>query len=171
MMLLLQLLIRLSIVLNLCLLLYLSLSAGWNITASTSAPSLPYGRDILNQYFGKPLHQPLHQSFSFYYSEKSPPTHESLSDIKSPSPLQSQNSPSQSPPPAQLLLASKPLSISDSVECFNKPVNFSQSMRGNYWVLYNYIRAGKQFDCNQTITYTTHGDFTFLDNLEPLLDR
>lgn len=149
-----KLLIRLSIVLNLCLLLYLSLSAGWNITASTSAPSLPYGRDILNQYF-----------------EKSPPTHESLSDLKSPSPLQSQNSPSQSPPPAQLLIASKPLSISDSVECFNKPVNFSQSMRGNYWVLYNYIRAGKQFDCNQTITYTTHGDFTFLDNLEPLLDR
>ena len=53
MMILLQLLIRLSIVLNLFLLLYLSLSAGWNITSDTSAPSLPYSRDILNQYFGK----------------------------------------------------------------------------------------------------------------------
>ena len=29
----------------------------------------------------------------------------------------------------------------------------------------------KEFRCNETITYTTHGDFTFLDNLEPLLDR
>jgi hypothetical protein len=25
--------------------------------------------------------------------------------------------------------------------------------------------------CNESITYTTHGDFTFLDNLEPLLER
>eukprot|EP00092_Neocalanus_flemingeri_P033251 GFUD01036158.1.p1 GENE.GFUD01036158.1~~GFUD01036158.1.p1 ORF type:complete len:478 (-),score=118.43 GFUD01036158.1:172-1605(-) len=151
-----KLLIRLSILLNLCLLLYLSLSAGWNMTASSSAPSLPYSRDILNQYF-----------------EKSPPTQESLSDLKPPAhPLQSQIPPIQSPSsPTQLLLASKTFSISDSVECFNKPTNFSQGMRGKYWVLYNYIRAGKHFHCNQTITYTTHGDFTFLDNLEPLLDR
>ena len=53
MVMLLQLLIRLSIVLNLFLLLYLSLSAGWSLTADTSDPSLPYGRDILNQYFGR----------------------------------------------------------------------------------------------------------------------
>jgi len=44
-------------------------------------------------------------------------------------------------------------------------------MRGKYWVLYNYIRAANHFNCNETITYTTHGDFTFLDNLEPLLER
>ena len=44
-------------------------------------------------------------------------------------------------------------------------------MRGKYWVLYNYIRAAKHYNCNETITYTTHGDFTFLDNLEPLLER
>ena len=56
----LQLLIRLSIVLNLFLLLYLSLSAGWNLSSDSSAPSLPYGRDILNQYFGETVqHQPL----------------------------------------------------------------------------------------------------------------
>ena len=44
-------------------------------------------------------------------------------------------------------------------------------MRNKYWVLYNYIQAEKQFNCNESITYTTHGDFTFLDNLEPLLER
>jgi len=43
--------------------------------------------------------------------------------------------------------------------------------RGPYWVLYNYIKASKQFRCDQSITYTTHADFTFLDNLEPLLER
>ena len=44
-------------------------------------------------------------------------------------------------------------------------------MRTKYWVLYNYIRAARQFNCDETITYTTHGQFTFLDNLEPLLER
>ena len=44
-------------------------------------------------------------------------------------------------------------------------------MRTKYWVLYNYIRATRQFNCDETITYTTHGQFTFLDNLEPLLER
>ena len=44
-------------------------------------------------------------------------------------------------------------------------------MRNNYWVLYNYVRAEKHFNCNESITYTTHGDFTFMDNLEPLLER
>ena len=44
-------------------------------------------------------------------------------------------------------------------------------MRNKYWVLYNYVRAEKLFNCNETITYTTHGDFSFLDNLEPLLAR
>ena len=46
-----------------------------------------------------------------------------------------------------------------------------QGMRSEFWVLYNYIRAAREFNCNETITYTTHGDFTFLDNLEPLLER
>jgi beta-1,4-glucuronyltransferase 1 len=44
-------------------------------------------------------------------------------------------------------------------------------LRGNFWVLYNYIRADKRFHCNESITYTTHCDPTFLDNLEPLLER
>ena len=46
-----------------------------------------------------------------------------------------------------------------------------QGMRNKYWVLYNYVRAEKVFNCNESMTYTTHGDFSFLDNLEPLLER
>lgn len=43
--------------------------------------------------------------------------------------------------------------------------------RGSYWVLYNYFIATKSFRCDQSITYTTHADWTFLDNLVPLLER
>ena len=38
-------------------------------------------------------------------------------------------------------------------------------------MLYNYVRAARQFNCDESITYTTHGEFRFLDNLEPLLER
>lgn len=43
--------------------------------------------------------------------------------------------------------------------------------RGNYWVLYNYFQATKTFRCDKSVTYTTHAEWTFLDNLVPLLDR
>ena len=29
----------------------------------------------------------------------------------------------------------------------------------------------QNFQCNESVTYTTHGGFEFLDNLEPLLQR
>lgn len=43
--------------------------------------------------------------------------------------------------------------------------------RGDYWVLYNYIRAEAKVGCADSVTYTTHADYTFLDNLEPLVER
>lgn len=43
--------------------------------------------------------------------------------------------------------------------------------RGPYWVLHNYIPGQRAFACDESITYTTHGDFSFLDNLEPLCER
>ena len=46
-----QVLVRGSVLLNLCLVLYLSLSAGWNFSSSTQALNAPYARDI--QFFGK----------------------------------------------------------------------------------------------------------------------
>lgn len=52
----LQLLLRTSILLNLSLLLYLSLSAGWTVAGPGDAAAAPhpepYSRGILNQYFG-----------------------------------------------------------------------------------------------------------------------
>lgn len=44
--------------------------------------------------------------------------------------------------------------------------------RGDYWVLMNYVRAehGTVW-CHETITYTTHAGFRFLDNVLPLVER
>lgn len=54
-----------------------------------------------------------------------------------------------------------------------KDVNLTPSIkqRGDYWVLYNYVLAEDSFHCHETITYTTQGDYTFLDNLIPLVER
>ena len=61
--------------------------------------------------------------------------------------------------------------VSPGVLCYDKDKRFKQGVRGNFWVLYNYAPADKDFQCNETMTYTTHSDFTFFDNLEPLLER
>lgn len=44
--------------------------------------------------------------------------------------------------------------------------------RGEYWVMTNYLQAEHgRLRCFETLTYTTHSDYTFLDNLQPLLER
>ena len=44
--------------------------------------------------------------------------------------------------------------------------------RGDFWVLKNYIKAEHgELKCHETITYTTHADYSFLDNLPPLMER
>lgn len=55
--------------------------------------------------------------------------------------------------------------------CQDKSNRRRIAQRGDYWVLYNYVPARRWFRCDESITYTTHADFTFLDNLEPLLNR
>ncbi|XP_042235662.1 beta-1,4-glucuronyltransferase 1-like, partial [Homarus americanus] len=59
----------------------------------------------------------------------------------------------------------------DLQECQTRPLHPFSYQRGQYWVLENYIPADRSYPCNQSITYTTHGDYTFLDNLEPLTSR
>ena len=61
--------------------------------------------------------------------------------------------------------------VADPIHCLEKDTRPRKAMRGQYWVFYNYVPAQLQFKCNSTITYTTHCDHTFLDNLEPLLKR
>lgn len=58
------------------------------------------------------------------------------------------------------------------LKCHNKEYMPYTEQRGDFWVLKNYIRAEHgELKCHETITYTTHADYTFLDNLVPLLER
>lgn len=62
-------------------------------------------------------------------------------------------------------------SLAEIIACQDTIPEHRTERRGDYWVLYNYVIASRSFHCWESITYTTHADFTFLDNLETLLDR
>lgn len=58
------------------------------------------------------------------------------------------------------------------LKCYDKPYEPETLQRGDFWVLKNYVRAEHgELKCHESITYTTHADYTFLDNLIPLLER
>lgn len=58
------------------------------------------------------------------------------------------------------------------IHCHDKEYEAQTIQRGDFWVLKNYVRADHgELRCFETITYTTHADYTFLDNLIPLLER
>lgn len=61
--------------------------------------------------------------------------------------------------------------VREVTKCLDKPLIHKIQQRGDYWVLYNYVMADRRHKCHETITYTTHADYSFLDNLVPLLER
>lgn len=62
--------------------------------------------------------------------------------------------------------------LKNIVRCIDKPFKLEKIQDGSFWILKNYIRADHgELNCADSITYTTHGDLTFLDNLKYLLPR
>ncbi|XP_043289778.1 beta-1,4-glucuronyltransferase 1 [Venturia canescens] len=59
----------------------------------------------------------------------------------------------------------------EAIRCNEKSSEPRTAQRGDYWVLYNYVPMSMNVRCWESVTYATHGDYTFLDNLEPLLER
>lgn len=58
------------------------------------------------------------------------------------------------------------------LNCHDRDYEPYIGQRGDFWVLKNYVRAEHgELRCHESITYTTHADYTFLDNLIPLLER
>lgn len=58
------------------------------------------------------------------------------------------------------------------VQCTEKEFEPEVVQRGEYWMLKNYVRAEHgALSCHETITYTTHAGFEFLDNVQPLVER
>lgn len=61
--------------------------------------------------------------------------------------------------------------VYDVSECRDKPLEPSFKQRGEHWVLYNYVKAEKNYKCYESVTYSTQGDYSFLDNLITIVDR
>ena len=59
--------------------------------------------------------------------------------------------------------------IANPIICTEKDLKPYTSLRGTFWVHYNYIPAKVVPKCNESITYATHGEFLFLDNIVPLV--
>ncbi len=55
--------------------------------------------------------------------------------------------------------------------CQERDTRSRKYLQGTHWVLLNYIRAERQFRCNETVTFTTQGDHVFLDNVIPIVTR
>ncbi|KAJ8921858.1 hypothetical protein NQ315_008490 [Exocentrus adspersus] len=94
-------------------------------------------------------------------------------EIKEPMPIAE---PTKEPePPVQKPVPTPEPTVLEKVQrltqCLDKPLVPKTQQRGDYWVLYNYIIAEKTFRCHESITYTTHADYSFMDNLVPLLER
>lgn len=67
--------------------------------------------------------------------------------------------------------AETPRTLRDVIHCQDKGNAYTIAQKGEFWVLYNYVPANRSFSCDESVTYTTHADFTFLDNLQPLVER
>lgn len=58
------------------------------------------------------------------------------------------------------------------LQCNDKDMSPQTIQRGEYWVLKNFVRADHGFiQCHESVTYTTHAGFEFLDNVQPLVER
>ncbi|XP_044260774.1 beta-1,4-glucuronyltransferase 1-like [Tribolium madens] len=56
-------------------------------------------------------------------------------------------------------------------KCLDKPIVSQTVQKGKFFVLSNYVVASNRFKCHESITVTTQGDFTFIENLLPLVER
>ncbi|KAJ2946527.1 hypothetical protein O0L34_g12581 [Tuta absoluta] len=56
--------------------------------------------------------------------------------------------------------------------CNDRDFTSQTLQRGEFWVLKNYIQAEHgNLMCHESITYTTHASYEFLDNVPPLVER
>lgn len=59
------------------------------------------------------------------------------------------------------------------LNCHNNLLRPEKLQYGHYWLMKNYITGLKtyQIGCAESITYTTHGDFTFIEHLPRVVER
>ncbi|KAL7632151.1 UNVERIFIED_CONTAM: hypothetical protein RMT77_017525 [Armadillidium vulgare] len=109
----------------------------------------------------------------------SSPLHENLTQPSDPDyPVDTESTPQYIPESGESLWgATTPVptlqerAYPDLHSCRTPPLTPRPILRGSHWVLFDFIPADTQPACNESITYTTHADVPFLDNLVPLVDR
>lgn len=47
----------------------------------------------------------------------------------------------------------------------------TQTSQGEFVVIYNLAIASRKFGCSESITYTTHSDYGFLENVIPVVEK
>ncbi|KAH8389513.1 hypothetical protein KR200_008071 [Drosophila serrata] len=58
------------------------------------------------------------------------------------------------------------------INCQDKVYKSNERISRDYWILENYIKADHgPLSCYANVTYTTHADYRYLDNVVPLLKR
>lgn len=58
------------------------------------------------------------------------------------------------------------------INCTDRRYESKIIVHSQYWVMVNYIRANHgDLQCSSTVTYTTHGDYRYLDNVGKLVER
>lgn len=56
--------------------------------------------------------------------------------------------------------------------CFDKEFKPKARVHGDYIILRNFVRAEHgEIGCGDSVTYVSHGDVSFLNNLIPVLER
>lgn len=97
--------------------------------------------------------------------------HQNVS-VVSPEPTVTTNESIQETQDDTILTATALERVRTLVQCTEKEFEPEVVQRGEYWMLKNYVRAEHgPLSCHETITYTTHAGFEFLDNVQPLVER
>lgn len=70
-------------------------------------------------------------------------------------------------------ISPRTLELQELLKCRDRSLRFERIQHGSYWLLQNLVigRKSRDIGCAESITYTTIGDYTFFDNLKPLVER
>ncbi|XP_030381238.1 beta-1,4-glucuronyltransferase 1-like [Scaptodrosophila lebanonensis] len=65
------------------------------------------------------------------------------------------------------------LTLRQLLKCNDRPLLMKRFRRGKYWIMENVVvgRKSRHMGCADSITFTTHGDYSFVDSLETLVGR
>ncbi|KNC24560.1 hypothetical protein FF38_00067 [Lucilia cuprina] len=79
------------------------------------------------------------------------------------------------PTSAQPIITELPLKtkVKNILKCLDIPLRMEKLQYGQYWLIKNYIRGRRSIEmgCGESITYTTNGDYTFMENLPTVVKR